>query len=59
MNKRIAKKLSLNRETLRQLNPEEMSRAAGASEESWCWSWCYSCLCPLTETCKLCPSEPC
>ena len=54
LNKKSTKKLTLNRETLRQLNSVEMTRVAGGSEETFCWSFCNSCLCPLTETCKSC-----
>jgi len=55
MDKKSVKRLVLNRETLRQLNSGAMSKVAGAgTEETLCWSFCYSCLCPLTETCKLC-----
>jgi len=54
VNKKSTKKLTLNRETLRQLNSVEMTHVAGGSEETFCWSFCYSCLCPNTETCKSC-----
>jgi|GEM_PF-7003331 len=55
MNKKGIKKLALSRETLRLLSSAEMTRAAGGgTEETLCWSFCFSCLCPITQTCKTC-----
>jgi len=48
--KRNVKRLTLNRETLRYLNAEEVSAAQGASER----------LCALTQTCfQVCVSQTC
>ena len=55
MNKRTVARLVLNRETLRQLSSGEMAKVAGGgTEETLCWSFCFSCLCEPTFTCKLC-----
>lgn len=52
--KRNVKRLTLNRETVRALNAEEMSAAQGGASEQIC-RVTYTCFCPVLS--QSCPTE--
>lgn len=49
MNKRVAKKLTLNKEALRKLNDSELRRVVGGTGSFVCFSRASAC-CPCTGT---------
>jgi hypothetical protein len=58
--KRTPKKLSLNRETVRALNPSELSRVAGASCAGSGCATCVSCAATCGgASCDYCRSDAC